>query len=109
MSKRANGIFVSEVSMEKIIVPSTGSAANYTNLIPARTNSPSGPVHMEERAVAISNELAKLQHYRDVIVFRNLQSLSFEEIANALDRSVHGQNANVIARALQKLKKFRTD
>lgn len=93
-----------EVSMEQIHSSIDRSAANYTNLIPARTNSPSGPVHMEERAVAISNELAKLpEHYRDVIVFRNLQSLSFEEIAKRMDRSV-GATRMLWLRALEKLK-----
>ena len=61
-------------------------------------------MHMEERAVAISNELAKLpQHYRDVIVFRNLQGHSFEEIAKLMDRSV-GATRMLWLRALEKLK-----
>ncbi len=93
-----------EVSMENIHASIDRSAANYANLIPARTSSPSNPVHVEERAVAISNELAKLpEHYRDVIVYRNLQSLSFEEIAKRMDRSV-GATRMLWLRALEKLK-----
>ncbi len=46
-------------------------------------------MHARERAVALANELAKLpEHYREVIVLRNLQSLSFEEIATRMDKSV---------------------
>lgn len=93
-----------EVSIEQICTSVDRSAANYAKLIPARTNSPSSPMHMEERAVAISNELAKLpQHYRDVIVFRNLQGHSFEEIAKLMDRSV-GATRMLWLRALEKLK-----
>lgn len=49
--------------------------------------SPSAPVHERERAVAIADQLAKLKpDDRDVIVLRNLQGLSFDEIALRMDR-----------------------
>src|SRR6476469_3368224 len=49
--------------------------------------SPSGPARERERAVAIADQLAKLRpDDRDVIVLRNLQGLSFEEIAARMER-----------------------
>jgi len=49
--------------------------------------SPSAPVRDRERAVAIADKLAQLRpDYREVIVLRNLQGLSFEEVAQRMDR-----------------------
>ncbi len=42
----------------------------------------------EERATALANELAKLPaDYRDVILFRNFEGLSFDEIAKRMHRT----------------------
>jgi RNA polymerase sigma-70 factor (ECF subfamily) len=52
-----------------------------------RGPSPSEPAHRRERAVAIADQLAKLKpDDRDVIVLRNLQGLSFEEVAERMGR-----------------------
>ena len=49
--------------------------------------SPSAPVRQRERAVALADQLAKLKpDDRDVIVLRNLQGLSFEEVAERMGR-----------------------
>ena len=52
-----------------------------------RGPSPSAPMQQRERAVALADQLARLPpQYRDVIVLRNLQGLSFEEVADRMDR-----------------------
>src|SRR5258707_425362 len=49
--------------------------------------SPSAPVRQREGAVALADQLAKLKpDDRDVIVLRNLQGLSFEEVAERMGR-----------------------
>ena len=64
------------------------SAVNLAAILPARVESPSAPVHAEERAIALANQLAVLpENYREVIVLRNLRGLSFDEIAEKMDRS----------------------
>jgi RNA polymerase sigma-70 factor (ECF subfamily) len=69
-----------------------------------RGTSPSGPVREREQAVAFANELAKLRpQYREVIVLRNLQGLSFEEIAARLNRN--GSAVRMLwLRAIEKLR-----
>lgn len=93
-----------EISLEELNAAVDRSTANYANFLQGRTSSPSSPVHQEERVVALSNQLAKLpEHYRDVIVFRNLQGLPFEEIAQRMERTV-GSTRMLWLRALEKLK-----
>ena len=54
---------------------------------PTRHSSPTTPLHDRERAVAIADKLAQLKpDYRDVIVLRNLQGLSFDEVAQRMER-----------------------
>ena len=55
----------------------------------ASTPSPSNLLMQEERAVALTAALERLPaHYRQVIVWRQIEDLSFEEMAGRLDRSV---------------------
>jgi RNA polymerase sigma-70 factor (ECF subfamily) len=63
------------------------SAVHLARVLADRGPSPSAPLHAEERAVAIANQLAKLRpDYRDVIVLRNLQGLSFQEVAERMSK-----------------------
>lgn len=95
-----------EIPLEEIRAAADRSAANYANFLQGRVASPSSPVHAEERALALSHELAKLpEHYRDVIVYRNLQGMSFEEIAVQMDRTV-GATRMLWLRALEKFKEI---
>lgn len=49
--------------------------------------SPSEPSHQRERAVELANQLARLRpEHREVIVLRNLQGLSFNDIAQRMER-----------------------
>ncbi|EMI45314.1 MULTISPECIES: sigma-70 family RNA polymerase sigma factor [Pirellulaceae] len=76
-----------EISIEHVSDALDNSAANFANVLADRGPSPSEPMRRRERAVELADQLAKLRpQYRDVIVLRNLQGLSFEEIAQRLDR-----------------------
>ena len=76
-----------EVSVEQMGVVLDRSACNFTQMLADRGPSPSAPLQQRERAVALADQLARLpSQYRDVIVLRNLQGLSFEEVADRMDR-----------------------
>ncbi len=80
------------------------SAIDFRNLLADRGHSPSDPVQARERSVALANELAKLRpQYRDVIVYRNLQGLSFEEIGERMDRKA-GAIRMLWLRAMEKFR-----
>jgi len=77
-----------EVSIDRISSQMEESACNLASMLPGNTASPSEPMRSRERAVDLANQLNELpSQYRDVIVFRVLQGLSFEEIAHRMDRS----------------------
>ncbi len=93
-----------EVSIEQVSVALDRSAVNLRGLLTDRGVSPSEPVQARERSVALANELSKLSpHYRDVIVYRNLQGLSFEEIAERMERKA-GAVRMLWLRAMDKFK-----
>ena len=93
-----------EVSLDEMNTSMDKSAVNFGAILAGNGTSPSGPVHARERAVALANELSKLpEHYREVIVLRNLQSLSFEEIATRMEKSV-GAVRMLWLRAIDKFK-----
>ena len=76
-----------EVSLDDVGHALDRSALRLGQCLAARGESPSTPAHARERAVEIADQLARLRpDYREVIVLRNLQSLSFEEIAARMDR-----------------------
>jgi RNA polymerase sigma-70 factor, ECF subfamily len=93
-----------EVSVEQIGVVLDRSACDFTQMIADRGPSPSAPLLQRERAVALADQLAKLSpQYRDVIVLRNLQGLSFEEVADRMDRKP-GAVRMLWLRAIEKFK-----
>ncbi len=77
-----------EISIDEIGQGLDRSAANLASLLPSPVSNPSGKVHAQERAAELADHLALLRpDYREVIVLRNLQGLSFEEIATQMERS----------------------
>ena len=63
------------------------SVIRLEHVLADRGPSPSAPVRDRERAVGVADMLAKLKRDdRDVIVLRNLQGLSFEEVAQRMGR-----------------------
>lgn len=77
-----------EVSIDQVVSGVDRSAANLASILPGRQDSPSSPIHCEERAASLAEHLAKLRpDYRDVIILRNLKGLPFDEIAEEMGRS----------------------
>ncbi len=76
-----------EVSLEVVSNRLENSACNLAGILPAGGASPSAPLQARENAVILADQLSKLKpHYREVIVLRVLQGLSFDEIAQRMDR-----------------------
>jgi RNA polymerase sigma-70 factor, ECF subfamily len=76
-----------EVSIEQVSAALDRSAVNFAQMLADRGASPSASFRQRERAVALADQLAQLKaEYRDVIVLRNLQGLSFDEIADRMGR-----------------------
>jgi RNA polymerase sigma-70 factor (ECF subfamily) len=72
--------------------------------LPFEGQSPSGIVQQREETRLLAQRLAELpEDYREVLVLRNIQGLSFEEAAARLDRSV-GATRMLWLRALEKLR-----
>ncbi|WP_149498481.1 sigma-70 family RNA polymerase sigma factor [Roseiconus lacunae] len=94
-----------EISIEAVSAQLDESVCQLANVFADRGPSPSEPARRRERAVELADQLAKLRpEYRDVIVLRNLQGLSFNEIAERLDRRP-GTVRMLWLRAMDKFKK----
>lgn len=77
-----------EISIDQVEVNVDRSAANLAAILSARVESPSSPMHAEERATELADHLAELRpDYREVIVLRNLRGLSFDEIGAEMGRT----------------------
>ncbi len=75
-----------EVSLDKVAKRIDDSIAGLSNLIPDPAATPSEIVCRRELAAELADQLAKLKpSYHDVIVYRNLQACSFDEIATKMD------------------------
>ena len=93
-----------EVSVEQIGAALDNSACNFAQMLADRGPSPSATLVQRERVVALADQLARLpSQYRDVIVLRNLQGLSFDEIADRMDRKP-GAVRMLWLRAIEKFK-----
>ncbi len=93
-----------EISIDQAGRALDRSAANFAHALADPGPSPSAPARQRERAAALADQLAKLRpEYREVIVLRNLQGLSFEEIAARMDRKT-GAVRMMWLRAIEKFK-----
>jgi len=93
-----------EISLEQVSASLDRSVVNFGQLLADPGPSPSAASRQRERSVAFANELAKLRpDYRDVLILRNLQGLSFEEIADRMDRKA-GAVRMLWLRAIEKLR-----
>ncbi len=78
-----------EVSLQQIASDVDQTATFIDRFVLTGQQSPSAVASQRELAVVIADLLAKLpEQYRDVIVLRNLEGLSFEEVAQEMDRTV---------------------
>jgi RNA polymerase sigma-70 factor, ECF subfamily len=93
-----------EISVEQMGAALDRSVVNFAQVLADPGPSPSVPMRQREHAVALADQLAKLKpEYRDVIVLRNLQGLSFEEVAERMDRKP-GTVRMLWLRAMEKFK-----
>ena len=93
-----------EISVEQLSRSLDRSVVTFDQVFADRGPSPSAPLYQRERAVALADQLATLSpQYRDVIVLRNLQGLSFEEVADRMGRKP-GTVRMLWLRAIEKFK-----
>lgn len=93
-----------EVSIEQVSASLDRSVVTFRQVLADRGPSPSAISHQRERSVAFADQLAKLPaDYRDVLVLRNLQGLSFDEIAERMERK-SGAVRMLWLRAIDKLR-----
>jgi RNA polymerase sigma-70 factor (ECF subfamily) len=76
-----------EISLDEMDRALDRSAVRLADVLAHNGNSPSTAASAREKSVEVADRLAQLRpDYRDVIVLRNLQGLTFEEIAERMDR-----------------------
>jgi RNA polymerase sigma-70 factor (ECF subfamily) len=93
-----------EISLEQVTTALDRSEMYLGNVLADNAASPSEPLRAKEHAVDVANQLAQLRpQYREVIIMRNLQGLSFEEIAERLERNP-GAVRMLWLRAIDRLK-----
>ncbi len=93
-----------EVSIERMNAALDRSAVDFAAVLADPGPSPSAAARQHECSVTLANQLACLKpDYRDVIVLRNLQGLSFEEVADRMHRKP-GTVRMLWLRAIEKLR-----
>jgi RNA polymerase sigma-70 factor (ECF subfamily) len=77
-----------EISLEALASAMDQSTARLEAILPALGDSPSGAYEKSEQEILLANYLAELPaDYRDVIVLRHLESLTFKEVGHRMERS----------------------
>jgi RNA polymerase sigma-70 factor (ECF subfamily) len=77
-----------EVALENIGASLERSAMKFVHVLADDSASPSAAAMQQEQLIALANALTELsQDYRDVIIWRHIESLSFREIAERMKRS----------------------
>jgi RNA polymerase sigma-70 factor (ECF subfamily) len=90
-----------EVSLEEALAQ---SSQRLENMLAASGSSPSQQAAQREQEVLLADMLARLpEDYREVIILRNLEDLSHEEVARRMNRSV-GAVRMLWVRALARLR-----
>jgi len=93
-----------EVSIESFAASFERSTAHFASVLRAEVPTPSAAALQREDAVALADLLAQLApRYREVLILRNIQGQSFDEIAARLDRSA-GATRMLWLRAIEKLR-----
>jgi RNA polymerase sigma-70 factor, ECF subfamily len=93
-----------EVSLERFGAAWDQSTSHFKSILRADIPSPSAAAGHREDAGALADLLAQLPpQYREVLVLRDIQGLSFEEVAARLERSP-GATRMLWLRAIEKLR-----
>jgi RNA polymerase sigma-70 factor (ECF subfamily) len=95
-----------EVSLDQCLDDLERSAAAFEDFFASQASSPSRSARRRESAAILAAKLAELSPaHRDVIVLRNLEGLSFDEVAERMGRSA-GAVRMLWLRALGKLREI---
>jgi RNA polymerase sigma-70 factor (ECF subfamily) len=95
-----------DVSMEKLRHNLEGSSAAFDAALQSPHSSPSAQAERREQAALVADQLARLpKDYREVIVLRNLEGLSFAEVAQRMGRT-SGAVRILWLRALDRLRQM---
>jgi RNA polymerase sigma-70 factor (ECF subfamily) len=77
-----------DVSLEQHVADMERSSGRIETALVGRWSSPSSHAQRSERAARVADQLARLSaDYREVLVLRNLEGLSFSEVAQRMGRS----------------------
>lgn len=94
------------VSLQRHLAELERSSAWIEKALVSQASSPSARAQRRELAAILADQLSRLKpDYRDVIVLRNLEGLSFEEVARRMGRSL-GAVRMLWLRALDQLKQL---
>ena len=97
-----------EVSLDERVATLERSSAAVEAALASECSSPSHQARRRERVALVADQLARLPaDYRDVIVLRNLEGLSFKEVAKRMERSPSAVRA-LWLRALEQLREQNT-
>jgi RNA polymerase sigma-70 factor, ECF subfamily len=93
-----------EVSIERFGAALEQSTSHFRSILRAGSDTPSAEAEKREDAVVLADLLAQLSPpYREVLVLRNVQGLSFDVVAARMDRSP-GATRMLWLRAIEKLR-----
>jgi RNA polymerase sigma-70 factor (ECF subfamily) len=95
-----------EVSVERLVQNLEDSTAAFEAALASPHSSPSAQAERRELAARVADQLARLpEHYREVIVLRNLEGLPFSEVAHRMKRTA-GAVRLLWLRALDQLRQM---
>jgi RNA polymerase sigma-70 factor (ECF subfamily) len=101
-TRRYSGVAKRRANRE-VPIDGLNSAVCLANLLASDQSSPSSHFHHHEQAAAIEAAIGRLaRDYRQVVLWRNRDGCSFEEIAERLGRSI-GAVRKLWSRAIQQL------
>jgi RNA polymerase sigma-70 factor (ECF subfamily) len=94
-----------EDSLRRHVADMERSSSQFDLALVSAWSSPSGQVQRREQAVLLADQLARLSKpHREVIILRNLEDCSFEEVAERMGRS-SGAVRMLWLRAIDQLRK----
>jgi RNA polymerase sigma-70 factor, ECF subfamily len=95
-----------EVSLEPLRRKLHDSSLNFDQALVSQASSPSMQAQRRELSALVADQLARLTPaHRDVIVYRNLEGLAFDEVARRMERSP-GAVRVLWLRALEELREL---
>jgi RNA polymerase sigma-70 factor (ECF subfamily) len=95
-----------EISIERRMASMENSSNRIEALLVSPCSSPSFQAQRRELAAQVADQLAQLPPaYREVIILRNLEGLSFEQVATRMERTT-GAVRVLWLRALEKLRRI---